>query len=57
MDAFLGAVEPDDKRRDCQTLAALMARVTGEPATMWGPSIVGFAVHHYRCESGRELDA
>jgi hypothetical protein len=31
-----------------------MARVSGEPARMWGPSIVGFGVRHYRYESGRE---
>jgi hypothetical protein len=54
VDDFLAEVEPEAKRRDCQALAALMARVTGEPAKMWGPAIVGFGVRHYRYDSGRE---
>jgi len=31
-----------------------MAEVTGAPAILWGPSMVGFGTHHYRYESGRE---
>ena len=51
VDAFLGAsARPDDGR----ALAALMARITGEPAVMWGPSIVGFGRYRYRYASGRE---
>ena len=42
------------RRADAETLCAAMARVTGEPATMWGPSIVGFGVSHYKYDSGRE---
>lgn len=34
-----------------------MSEVTGEPATMWGPSIIGFGSYHYRYASGREGDA
>ena len=53
-DAFLAAL-PDERRRgDAVALAALMARVSGEPATMWGPSIVGFGRYRYRYDSGRE---
>jgi hypothetical protein len=33
-----------------------MTGITGEPATMWGSSIVGFGSYHYRYESGREGD-
>ena len=45
VEAFLHSV--DEKRRDdCFALLELMEEVTGEPATMWGTSIVGF-------ESGR----
>ena len=32
----------------------MMERVTGEPATMWGPSIIGFGRYHYRYASGHE---
>jgi len=34
----------------------MMAEVTGEPAKMWGPSIIGFGTYHYVYESGREGD-
>src|SRR3954468_13780302 len=53
---FLDAVEHPVRKRDAATLAALMARVTGEQARMWGPSIVGFGTYHYRYPSGREGD-
>ena len=32
----------------------MMERLTGEPATMWGPSIIGFGTYHYKYDSGRE---
>lgn len=54
--AFLGAIEDERRREDSQTLLALMGRVTGKPAVMWGTSIVGFDTYHYRYESGREGD-
>ncbi|RYY23355.1 MAG: DUF1801 domain-containing protein [Sphingomonadales bacterium] len=34
-------------------ISAMMARLTGEPATMWGPSIVGFGRYAYTYDSGR----
>ena len=56
VEAFLAKVEPEQRREDGRLVAEMMARITGEPATMWGPSIVGFGTHHYRYESGREGD-
>jgi Domain of unknown function (DU1801) len=56
VDAFVAAIEPADRRADCEALCALMGRVSGEPARMWGPSIIGFGVRHYRYDSGREGD-
>jgi hypothetical protein len=53
---FLDKVGSPTRRRDAETLLELMSRVTGEPARMWGPSIVGFGQYHYRYESGREGD-
>ena len=47
---------PDPKRDDCLALAQLMTEVTGEPARMWGTSIVGFGTYHYVYGSGREGD-
>lgn len=33
-----------------------MERLSGEKATMWGPSIIGFGKYHYKYASGREGD-
>ena len=35
----------------------MMERISGFPATMWGPSIVGFGRYHYRYDSGRQGEA
>ena len=56
VDDFLDAVPDPQRRADARTLRALMERVSGEPAAMWGPSIVGFGSHHYKYASGREGD-
>jgi hypothetical protein len=32
----------------------MMERVSGYPAKMWGPTIVGFGRYHYRYDSGHE---
>ena len=54
VNAFIGAITDERQRADCETLAAMFARASGEPATMWGPAIIGFGNHHYRYASGRE---
>lgn len=51
---FLAAVEPAGRREDAIALCAVMASASGEPATLWGPSIVGFGRYHYAYDSGRE---
>ena len=56
VDAFLDAVAHPVRRADGRALREMMERVTGEPAVMWGPSIVGFGKYHYRYDSGREGD-
>jgi len=53
---FVARVEPEQRQADARVVIDLMARVTGETATMWGPSIIGFGRTHYRYESGREGD-
>jgi hypothetical protein len=55
--AFINRVSGATRRRDADTLLGLMSRITGEPARMWGPSIIGFGQYHYRYASGREGDA
>ncbi len=53
---FINAVDNEQKRKDSWDLVALMSKITGAPAKMWGTSIVGFGQYHYKYESGREGD-
>ncbi|MDH5241064.1 MAG: DUF1801 domain-containing protein [Gammaproteobacteria bacterium] len=53
---FLNGIDDKDKRADAKKVAAIMQKVTGEKAAMWGSSIVGFGQYHYKYESGREGD-
>ena len=54
---FLAAVEHPVRHRDGLRLLALMVEATGQPAVMWGPTIVGFGRYHYKYATGREGDA
>jgi len=54
---FLESVENPKRRADAAAVLALMARITGLPAKMWGASIIGFGSYHYKYESGREGDS
>ena len=56
VDAYIASVDDENKRADCIVLKEMMERVSGEPAKMWGPSIVGFGSYHYKYDSGREGD-
>ena len=56
VESFLGTVENKTRLQDARTIIEIMQRLTGEPAVMWGPSIIGFGTSHYRYESGREGD-
>jgi uncharacterized protein DUF1801 len=51
---FIAAVPDPQRRADADKLCAMMARLSGEPAKMWGPSIIGFGEYRYKYESGRE---
>ncbi|MEK8070043.1 DUF1801 domain-containing protein [Rhodococcoides navarretei] len=50
---FLAAVQHPVRRADGLALAAMMGRVTGQPAVMWGPTMVGFGTYRYTTGSGR----
>jgi len=56
VDDFIAAVADSSQRADAENIRAMMEKLSGEPAKMWGPSIVGFGSYHYRYESGREGD-
>jgi hypothetical protein len=55
--AFLAKVANEQQRKDSKELVKLFKELTGKPAKMWGPTIVGFGSYHYVYESGREGDA
>lgn len=56
VEAFLHAIEDEQKREDAFSLLELMRTVTGEEPKMWGNAIVGFGSYHYKYASGREGD-
>ena len=43
--------------KDCHALMALLEQLTGQPAKMWGPSIVGYGSYRYTYDSGRSGEA
>ena len=56
VDDFLNSVKDEQKKSDCFELRQMMERITNKSAKMWGGSIVGFDVYHYKYDSGREGD-
>jgi hypothetical protein len=52
VDDFLEAVPDPQRREDGKRVRHMMERITGQPATMWGPSIVGFGRYRYKYDSG-----
>ncbi|HEY1547407.1 MAG TPA: DUF1801 domain-containing protein [Kofleriaceae bacterium] len=54
--SFITKLGDAKRRADANALVKIFARATGEPATMWGTSIIGFGSYHYRYASGREGD-
>jgi hypothetical protein len=54
VDAFIEAVPVPQRREDAKTLRFMFERLTGEPAKMWGPTIIGFGSYRYKYESGHE---
>lgn len=55
-ESFLRSVGDDRRREDAERMLAIMTEVTGEPAVMWGSSMIGFGSVHYRYASGHEGD-
>lgn len=50
---FIARVENDRRREDALVLHEMMKDITGEPAVMWGESLVGFGSYAYTYDSGR----
>lgn len=51
---YVAAIADDARRKDCETLLALMGKASKQPAVMWGTAIVGFGVHKYDLASGKQ---
>jgi Domain of unknown function (DU1801) len=56
VEKFINGIEDATKRKDCLAIAGMMQAISKSKAMMWGPSIIGFGVRHYKYESGREGD-
>lgn len=57
VEEYIASRANEQQRIDCEKLIALHKRITRKPATMWGPSIVGFGSYRYTYESGRTGEA
>lgn len=57
VEGYIASRGSERQRADCRELMALFERITGQPARMWGPSIVGHGSWSYTYESGRSGDA
>lgn len=51
---FISTIEHKVRRADAEILLEWFSRVTGMPARMWGPTIVGFGRYEYKYDTGRE---
>jgi hypothetical protein len=54
--AYIRRLPEERTRADCLALVALMEKVTGEKAVMWGPSIIGFGTYRLAYADGSEAD-
>ncbi len=52
---FIASVDKS-RQDDCNKLLKLFTSVTKEKPVMWGSSIIGFGLYHYKSASGREGD-
>ena len=53
VEEFIRKSDPK-KIDDSFQLVEIMERLSGEPAKMWGPSIIGFGSYHYQYKTGRK---
>jgi Domain of unknown function (DU1801) len=53
---YLAAIPDESRRRDARALCSMMAEVTGEKPVLWGESMIGFGMFHFKYASGRQGD-
>ncbi|MGE6219321.1 DUF1801 domain-containing protein [Nubsella zeaxanthinifaciens] len=46
--------DTDQKRKDAFELVDIISNFTGYEAKMWGPSIIGFGVYHYKSDKSKQ---
>ena len=46
---FLDGLDSPKRKDEGYQLLEAMQRLSGEPAAMWGPSIIGFGKYDYTC--------
>jgi len=51
---FVKGISDPTRRKECETVLAMMNEIPRKHPKKWGESIVGFGSNHYRYESGRE---
>ncbi|MDZ7766458.1 MAG: DUF1801 domain-containing protein [Melioribacteraceae bacterium] len=56
VEKFLNSIENEKRKKDAFVILDVMKKVTKEEPKMWGASIIGFGLYHYKYESGREGD-
>ncbi|WP_276374563.1 DUF1801 domain-containing protein [Chryseolinea sp. H1M3-3] len=54
VESFLETIPDENRRDDCFALVKMMKKITGAKPKMWGTSIVGFGIYHYKYDSGHE---
>lgn len=54
---FINKVQSEKRRNDAFRLLDIFTETTGMQAKMWGPSIIGFGLYHYKYATGHEGDA
>lgn len=51
---FIHTVIGDVKKQDSFTLLEMFSRATGEKPKMWGSSIIGYGIYHYKSERSKQ---
>lgn len=53
--AYLKAIADPERRADCMALAALMKKLTGKNAVLWGEHLIGFDSMMQKYANGSEV--
>lgn len=50
----IAEIKDGNRRRDVETLDALLRRLSGSLPVMWGPAMFGYGTYQYKYASGRQ---